>query len=423
VNIFTPRLDKILQPLPVMAFLPGGHFEQGSAGTWVYWGDRLVNQSNVVLITINYRLGALGWLGSTKIPGNYGLEDQRFALKWIQANIANFGGDPDNVLLFGQSAGGTSTAVHMTTSASQGLFHKAIIHSNPFTLPLQDPTSASFIAYNFAVALDCPVNDLDCFRSKTTQEIVAASSKATSHVNISNPLAMFYPWTPILDGVRVEAQPIYAFQEGKFARMPTMIGNVEEEALMFIWEVFTSPTGETEYIRVVEAAAGNNSVDVLALYPPTPYDNTDYRYLMNQMGSDWIFTCPNRYVAAGISKNAPEVPLYMYRFNQAMSFDGWGPNYTYCVGHVCHGGELAYLYQSQSCDNSGFVLTDQEQQMADAFGAMWGNFAHTGNPNVPGVGKGFDTSKNRGNQVRAPTGMVDAPWPLWTPDQDIRMTI
>jgi len=234
---------------------------------------------------------------------------------------------------------------------------------------------------------------------------------------------MFYPWTPMVDGIRVDDQPLYAFEKGNFARVPIVVGNVEEEALMFIWEVFTEPAAKAEYIAAVEAIFGNNTGAVLGYYPTTPYNTTDYRWLWNDMGTDWIFTCPNRYIATGVATYAPTLPLYMYRFNHALTFDGWGPNYTFCVGHVCHGSELVYLFESQSTDNSGFVLTDQEQQMADAFEAMWGNFAHTNDPNTPGVGKGFDLSKSPGNQARAPGGIVDVYWPPWVPNEDYRITI
>jgi acetylcholinesterase/cholinesterase len=258
-------------------------------------------------------------------------------------------------------------------------------------------------------------------RSKTTAQIVAASNKADDHLNASDPVAMFYPWTPVVDGVLVDGQPITLFSQGKFNRIPIMLGNVEEEALLFIWEVFLNPVDKAGYIASIDAVYGSNSAAVLSYYPPTPYNWTDYRYIMNQVGTDWIFSCANRYVAKGIYTYGGGVPLYVYRFNNRLSFDAWGPNYTECVNHVCHGIELVYLYQSEGL--GGFAFTDQEQLMADAFGAMWGNFAHTGNPNTAGVGAGFDNYNSVGQAALA-TVMVGCPWPLWTPSTgDYRITI
>jgi len=405
-------------PLPVLAFIPGGRFEQGAAGTWIYYADLWVNKTNVIVVTMNYRLGALGFLGSPSISGNYGLEDQRQALRWIQQNIAAFGGNPDLVTLFGQSAGGTSTAVHLTSKASQGLFQQAIIHSNPFTLPLQTTISAGEVGKAFANLLGCPANDLKCMRNKTTDQIIKASDMANDHLNISDPISMFYPWTPMVDGISVDAQPLYAFAAGNFTQVPIMVGNVEEEALLFIWETLPNPATKDEYVFALDLVFGRiNAQRVLSNYPFSAYNTTDYRWIMQQLGTDWIFDCPNRYIAAGIATAAPDLPLYLYRFNHALSFDGWGPNYTFCVGHVCHGSELVYLFQTASVDDSGFVFTDQEQQMADYFGSLWANFARNGNPNFP-----TGSSKYPSDPMTYDT-IVDVPWPMWNQTQDQRITI
>jgi len=197
-----------------------------------------------------------------------------------------------------------------------------------------------------------------------------------------------------------------------------MVGNVEEEALMFIWGLFGGPATKDDYIVSLDAVFGRiNAQRVLSMYPFSAYNTTDYRWIMNQLGTDWIFNCPNRYIAAGIAKYAPNLPLYMYRFNHALSFDGWGPNYTECVGHVCHASELVYLFQTASVDNSGFAFTDQEQQMADYFGAIWSNFARNNNPNFPtGASKGLSDPMTYDT-------IVDVPWPLWTATQDQRIIL
>lgn len=123
MNIFTPRAAKMTKPLPVMVFVHGGDFRQGFAGGLLYDGGVFAANQDVIVIAIQYRLGALGFLYTgDSIMGNYGLQDQRMALKFIKANIAAFGGDPNSITIFGQSAGAMSIASHLSSPASVGLF-------------------------------------------------------------------------------------------------------------------------------------------------------------------------------------------------------------------------------------------------------------------------------------------------------------
>jgi len=289
---------------------------------------------------------------------------------------------------------------------------------------MKDPKTASKTARDFAVALGCNPDDLTCMRSKTTDQIIAASNKANDQPNITDPVSMFYPWTPVVDGVRCDGQPLDLFRSGNFSQMPMMVGNVEEESLLFIWEVQpNSPATEAEFYDVVKLIFGANAPTVLATYPTFPtHPTTDYRWLMQLMGTDWIFTCPNRYIATGINKYGGGQPLYLYRFDHALSFDGWGPNYTFCVNHVCHGSELVYLFQSEATDNSGFTFTDQEQWMADSLTTAWANFAHTNNPNTPPSDlKDRLRTRSGGNGNGYNGGAVNVQWPLWTPSTDLRV--
>ena len=139
LNVFTPREDYLQSngPQPVMVWFHGGRYEQGSASDILYDGSFMANASGVIIVTANYRIGVLGFLVTGSLQGNYGWQDQRSVLLWVQNNIANFGGDPNSVTVFGQSVGGISTALHLTSPSSVGLLHKAIIQSDPFTLPVK----------------------------------------------------------------------------------------------------------------------------------------------------------------------------------------------------------------------------------------------------------------------------------------------
>lgn len=138
INVYTPKYVPQGKLLPVMLFIHGGSFEFGTAGCDLYRANNLTTVGNVVVITFNYRLGALGWLyhGDGDIyQGNYGLEDQWLAMKWVQTNAKAFGGDPRRVTLWGQSAGAIAVGVHMAAPISAPFFHQAIMESNPLTLP------------------------------------------------------------------------------------------------------------------------------------------------------------------------------------------------------------------------------------------------------------------------------------------------
>ncbi|KCV67343.1 hypothetical protein H696_06225, partial [Fonticula alba] len=137
LNVYTPPVDQTNSTLPVMVYFHGGNFLTGAANT-LYDGMFLAEAAHAIVVTVQYRLGVMGFLVADALDGgavnNIGIEDQRDALRWVQRNIAAFGGDPNNVTLFGQSAGGRSVSVHMTSSGSAGLFHRAIIHSDPSSI-------------------------------------------------------------------------------------------------------------------------------------------------------------------------------------------------------------------------------------------------------------------------------------------------
>ena len=141
LNVFTPLLTSEALT-PVMVFIHGGDYVQGYGGGPLYDGTPMANSSGLILVALNYRLGALGFayagdLAGGQLAGNYGFLDQRLALKWVQDNIKNFGGDPGRVTIFGQSAGAMSVALHLVSSGSRGLFSAAIIESEPLGLPLR----------------------------------------------------------------------------------------------------------------------------------------------------------------------------------------------------------------------------------------------------------------------------------------------
>lgn len=177
-----------------MVWLHGGAFQQGGACRQEYDGRRLAERDNVV-VTLNYRLGALGFLVSSHdgLYGNYGLMDQRAAIYWVHENIAAFGGDSNKVTLFGESAGAVMTGLHLMMEGAGDLFHKAIMQSNPLGYTFRSVIVADFIGEALKVKVDC--RDLACLRSERVEEIIAAQC---SLMGVPRSVGDFFTWGPVL---------------------------------------------------------------------------------------------------------------------------------------------------------------------------------------------------------------------------------
>eukprot|EP00456_Euglypha_rotunda_P044865 TRINITY_DN3546_c0_g1_i6.p1 TRINITY_DN3546_c0_g1~~TRINITY_DN3546_c0_g1_i6.p1 ORF type:complete len:337 (+),score=65.01 TRINITY_DN3546_c0_g1_i6:442-1452(+) len=318
-----------------MLFVHGGNFIQGAGGTPIYNSTYIAATQNVIVITINYRLGALGFLASTTLAGNYGFKDQIFALEWVRDNIAVFGGNPNLVTIFGQSAGGTSMACHLTSPVSDPLFQQAIVHSDPWALYLKTPKQAEYTQQKFAYYLNCSQNDFACQRAASVDDVIAAQDFSQNTMrNETNVLALFYEWVPVIDGHYVTDQPITNFYAGKYQKTkPLIMGTVLEEGYLFVWEIFpTSNATYGEYEASVKNIFGSNAQKVLSYYPPAPFGQ-DQKDIASLLATDFIFFCANRYAAQGINKQNA-APVYIYRFDQVMSFDAWGDVNPYCVGQI-----------------------------------------------------------------------------------------
>ena len=195
LQVFTPRLATIHSPLSVMVFFYGGNYRQGASQTPLYDGWYLSNFSNTIVVVPNYRLGALAFFKNSQLSGNLAIQDQTFVLQWVKTNIAAFGGDPTRVTIFGQSAGGSAVACHMLAPASRGLFHAAIMESNPITLYLKTPSQIDALSAEFARYLGCAQSNTTCLLGKSADEIVKAED-AVITINPLSPLQVFMPWQP-----------------------------------------------------------------------------------------------------------------------------------------------------------------------------------------------------------------------------------
>ena len=230
----------------VMFWIHGGDFYQGYGGGILYDGTVLAKEQDVVVVAINYRLGALGFLYTgpdkdTQFTGNFGLLDQQLAMRWVQENIANFGGDPEMVTIFGQSAGGASVASHLNMPSSKGLFSRAILQSNPVGLPFRTADKAPDFAAFVAKDAGCAGKRIEpCMRALPWKQVLAAAVTAESNlfIEIGNFLSLFQPYSPVVGTLCSCAANGY-FMNGTSLNVPTLVGSVQQEGLIFIYEAFS----------------------------------------------------------------------------------------------------------------------------------------------------------------------------------------
>eukprot|EP01127_Copromyxa_protea_P023276 TRINITY_DN867_c0_g1_i1.p1 TRINITY_DN867_c0_g1~~TRINITY_DN867_c0_g1_i1.p1 ORF type:complete len:520 (-),score=126.15 TRINITY_DN867_c0_g1_i1:34-1593(-) len=389
LNVYTPVTNSS-KPLAVMVFIHGGHFDQGSSGCLLYDGGKFVTQGDVILVTMSYRLGALGWLATDDLSGNYGFLDQQLALKWVQQNIKAFGGNPNQVTIFGQSAGGNSVRAHMVSPSSKGLFQQAIIQSDPVALPMQNLDQAQQLGTFVLKELGC--NDTACLRTKSVADVLSVQILAEKQIFFGHPLTLFLPFCPIVDGVLIPNHIFDALGNGTINNIPLMIGTMSEDAFLFVYKAIKSKLNTVEYETALALLFGDIVLDLNSQYPAPLIG--DKRPTFSVMGTDYIFTCPARHELDLINTKFPGTPTYMYQFNHVLSFDAWGPDFSFCAGHVCHGSEIPFEFDPPELHN--YVnFTSAEQVLSGTIIDYFTNFAKNGNPNV-------------GNPV-------SLNWPKWTP--------
>ena len=256
LNVTTPTAPG--RNRPVIVYLHGGSFNYGAGSN--YQPDTLVTRGDVVAVTINYRLGPFGFLAHPDLgpdAGNLGLADQQAALRWVRTNIAAYGGNPRNVTIMGQSAGGYSVCAHLASPASAGLFHRAIIQSAGCTAGFREREEAAQQARDLVSASGCA--DLDCLRARTPAQLVAISG--TGHD----------AYRPVVGGRLLPVSPAEAFATGRFNRVPVLYGgNHDEETGQLAGRELAGlpPLTAADYPAAVAKSFGPHADAVLARVPP-----------------------------------------------------------------------------------------------------------------------------------------------------------
>ena len=408
LNVFTPRLPskgKTNKLLPVIFWIHGGDYQFGSGGIPLYDGAAFVNEHDVVFVTINYRLGVLGALYTGTVMGNFQLKDQRFALQWVQRNIASFGGNPGLVTISGQSAGGISVATHLVSPLSAGLYHRAIMASNPLAVPMANPKEAVGLAELVLKSVSCPKGgtaELECLRKVPAEDFVKAGF--IKDVTLTGALHAFCQWMPV---VGPENQLPYeittAFAEGHYnTDVPVMMGTVANESILFLRQI--TPGKEINaaemYLLLGDIFGIEGVVDIIETYGLVPVD--DFFNVYNDLApiaTDAIFYCPYRFFGHAMAQNNLNFPnknnnLYVWFYDHISSFNYWLYEYaqSFCDDYVCHAADVPYMfnpfYFMPSDDPApGFNgsnvpnLTAPELDLVRVIQTAWTNFAITGDPN------------------------------------------
>ncbi|MEV1001259.1 carboxylesterase family protein [Nonomuraea sp. NPDC050202] len=379
---------------PVMVWLHGGGFVAGRGAD--YDPRRLAAQGDVVVVTVEFRLGVLGYLALPGMAGGgtFGLQDQQAALRWVQRNAAAFGGDAGNVTLFGESGGGIATCGHLTAPGSRGLFAKAIIQSGscgtvllpmggaprlPFWRSMKESRAATRTA---ATRLGCPAGrdtaqTLACLRGKPVKELLSQTGlfQAAAY-----------------GGRALPASPERALRAGDFARVPVLSGHTSKEALLFAATLGLagSPITDENLPALVREGFGSRADDIARRYSREDYATASEAWAAPY--TDAVFACPH---AEDRDALARRVPVYAYVFGDdtVPPFIPSLPGFPAGAGHA---SELLYLFDVKdkpiSLDGKRVPLTALQQSVARDMVAAWTSFARSGTPSVGGK-----------------------PWPRWAP--------
>jgi len=380
INVWRPAAAAQGAKLPVMVWIHGGAFVFGSGSSPGTSGVQFAKQG-VMLVTFNYRLGRLGFFAfpalsrehPTEPKGNYGYMDQIAALKWVQRNITAFGGDPKNVTIFGESAGGVSVHTLLTSPLSRGLFQKAISQSGGGRdgvltgRPLRDDRpnepSAETIGVNFARRHGIEGVDaaaLAKLRALSVAQIVDGGQES------AGPGGPITYSGPILDGRLIVETAQSTYEAGRQMRVPLIIGSNSADFVGFI----SADTKEALFAQFGERAA-----EARAAYDPN--GTADLRALLVMAGADRVQAEPARFIANAFA--ARGAPAYVYRFSYVPSaMRQWSRN------GAPHGAEVPFVFDALGAGSRGSPA-EQDLAAARMVNAYWANFAKRGDPNGPGL--------------------------------------
>jgi para-nitrobenzyl esterase len=367
LNVFTPRHHRAGSHFPVMVWIHGGALVTGESND--YDPTQLV-ADGVTVVTINYRLGALGFLAHPALAdangqsGDYGLMDQQAALRWVQRNIARFGGNPHDVTVFGESAGGLSTLSQVASPQARGLFERAIVESGSYNLTQAPLASAESAGEAFATKAGCASQTAACLRSLPVSTILADQDASGYTPNVNSEVL------PETLGT--------AFATGNFNRVPIINGTNRDEWRLFVAldALVGNRVTTSNYQSMISATLGVPAAVaaiIAARYPLAAYPSPSVA--LGAVGTDAIFACPALTIDQSVSRF---VPTFAYEFSDENAPELFLPRVSFPYG-AAHASEIQYL---MGLPTAAFpqALSARQQRLAATMKGYWTKFAKRGFP-------------------------------------------
>ena len=383
LNIWTPK--EISKPLAVMIWIHGGAFISGSSSEPFYSGNTLSDVGNVIVVTLNYRLGILGFFTSDYLKeedaahptsGNYGLLDQNMAIKWVNENISNFGGDPSNITIFGESAGSMSVCLHMIMPISIGLFKRVIMQSGPCTntkysndnlgnllLPNLNYNYWKHNGEKWMKELGC--RDIKCMRELPAETIIKYMKKEKIYLY------------PTVDGYIIPDDPINMFKTGNYHKSDVLIGTNSNEGTLWAAEYIYMKIEEYKYMFNYLFPIDSNLI--LEMYSIEKY--TFPAAAFSAFFSDWFVLCPSSRILEMLEENNKNenVSLYEYYFTHIPQYL---PNYMKFLA-AFHGAEIIHVFDNPYdtyANPHNVSLSEEEKKFSLVIQQYWTSFAKNGIP-------------------------------------------
>ncbi|KAJ3293403.1 hypothetical protein HDU76_007045 [Blyttiomyces sp. JEL0837] len=402
LNVWTPADVQEDDRLPVLVWIYGGSFTSGSTRGPVYNGGNLVHGSldkhRVIVVSFNYRLGPFGFMASKEIEAegglNAGLLDQRLAFEWVKNNIKKFGGDPNRITAFGESAGAISIGTHLTAiqpASNPFPFHAAILESGAGSSGIRLSVNAIESTIYKSTLSNTNCTNLSCLRQIPALNLTQAGFTALqSSAGVS--------YGPIIDGVYVVENPADALKAGKGLKVPLLLGTNTDEGTLFTANVKTEQIYNGYLSKLAPFLPEEKIAEIYTHYPASDYNNS-YPFAAAAIFGDFIFQCPVRLLADSYANQG--LPVYKYHFNH--------PHGQYLISGpgtegfgIAHASELIYVFNDKYLYGN-----DEERELARNMVGYWTHFARRGAPNFAGSLKhwekyviGGEVGKGGGKQLR-----------------------
>ncbi|MBJ19355.1 MAG: carboxylesterase [Deltaproteobacteria bacterium] len=383
LNVWTPACDSARRP--VLVWIHGGAFILGSGSTPIYAGGRLASHGDVVVVTINYRLGVLGFLDWRGLhgrgdhpPANLGVRDQIAALEWVGENIEAFGGDPENVTLFGESAGAMSIGTLLGVPSARNLFHKAILQSGAAHNISTEAKSKRVTEY-FVESLELNDPSPETIAELPVLDLMQAQARTTLGIGLDDGMMA---WQPCIDGDLIPEQPLVAIDRGDAAEIPILIGTNRDEFKLFTF-ADRGRMDDAEFVERLQriarkADAGEDRVveRLMGTYGPrTGERRRDGKQRWVALQSDRIFHYPATRLADAQSAHQPDTYTYLFE---------WMPPVVGRALGACHGLELPFVFGGvrSVLMRAGLVIDRSAGPLSDSMQEAWTSFARTGQPDL-----------------------------------------